>query len=144
MYGTYASAPYTTTVYRYAPIQTPPAPPSPPPPPTSRRPTSATWVTSTTVVPATTTASNSGDCSGFVGACVVYGTNGISGGTSTVYYSGNSAVPQPAHGNGNGNGYIGPKEEGGGDGFIGSAPGSGCGTYVAVLGLATLCAMLML
>jgi hypothetical protein len=151
VYGTYASAPYTTTVYRYAPSPPPPGPPPPPPSP----PPTPSWTTSTTVVAATTTVSNSGACADFVGACVVYGTSanapasstvyyGSNGNpTRTVYYAGNSAAPaqQPA---GDGQGWIGQKGGDSGDGFIGEASSRDRWTCLAVLGLAALCAVLMI
>jgi hypothetical protein len=103
VYGTAGNAPYTTTVYVG---QSPP----PPPPPTV--------TTSTTIILATTTASNRGDCSNFVGACVVYASNSASAApVSTVYYNGDN---NHHNGLGNNQGYIG-QAEGGSDGYIGSA-----------------------
>lgn len=126
VYGTQDSAPYTTTVYRYAPTTS-----SPLPEPT-------TVITSTQVVVATTTASNEGACASFSGACVVYATDGNA--ASTVYYAGSSATPRP----GNGQGYIGPKEAASGDGAIGEAASSIQWTSVAVLGAAVICAAFLL
>lgn len=97
VYGSpYGSAPYTTTVYA------------------SQQ--SNTIITPTTTIVATTTASNSGACSGFVGACVVYATGSGNAPASTVYYGGENDPSRP----GNDQGYIGPATDGG-DGFIGAA-----------------------
>lgn len=146
VYGTYASAPYTTTVYRYAPSPSPPRAPAPPPTPSPR---TNTITTSTRVILATTTASNEGACSNFRGACVVYGSNTVAGqptrtvyydGTSTVVYAGASATPTRP---GGGQGYIGPKADAG-DGVIGGAAGIDRWTWITVVGAAFVCAMLML
>lgn len=102
VYGTTRNAPYTTTVYVGGA--------SPPPPPPS-------VTTSTTTIVAITTASNSGDCSGFVGACVVYATNSANAPSSTVYYAGGNSQHSAV---GNAQGYIGPKEPSN-QGFIGAA-----------------------
>lgn len=120
VYGSTAGAPYTTTVYVGNGSPT-----------TSPTPTS--WVTSTTTLLATTTVSNSGACSGFSGACVVYGTDGNSAPTSTVYYaSGSSSRPDGKPGNSQG--YIGPKNNDG-NGVIGAASLVNCWSWEAVLGL---------
>lgn len=95
VYGTYGGAPYTTTVYSYSPSTT-----------------ASSTSTVTRSVLATTTVSNGAACNGFSGACVVYGG---SPSASTVYY------PHSSHTSvGNGQGYIGPNNDGG-DGFIGGA-----------------------
>ena len=100
VYGTANAAPYTTTVYVGR----------------SASPPTTSITTSTTTIIATTTAANSGACSGFVGACVVYASNAAGSASKTVYY-GASASARP----GNAQGYIGPKYAGGGDGQIGGA-----------------------
>jgi hypothetical protein len=117
VYGTYGNAPYTTTVYVGQQSTTPPPPP--------------TITTSTTTIVATTTASNSGACSGFVGACVVYATNSRNAPASTVYYAGSSASARP----GNAQGYIG-ESSGDSDGYIGGASYAKASFTVLVLGLA--------
>lgn len=118
VYGTHGAAPYTTTVYRYAPTST-----------------SATLVTSTTTLVATTTASDSGACESFVGACVVYATNEDGAATRSVYYAGSSATARP----GNDQGYIGPKQDDGGDGVIGrGAAGTVQSSMNTVLGFVLL------
>lgn len=107
VYGTYANAPYTTTVYR------------------GRSSDTTSLTTSTTTLVATTTASNSGACSGFVGACVVYATNSGSAASasSTVYYQSSNNH----NGLGNNQGYIAQGSNGGGNGYIGSgASGRDC------------------
>ena len=119
VYGTARNAPYTTTVYVGRS--------SPRPPPTS-------VTTSTTTILATTTASNSGDCSGFVGACVVYATNSANAPASTVYYAGGDSQHS---GVGNAQGYIGPKESTG-DGFIGGASIHRCSRLGALLSLVAM------
>jgi hypothetical protein len=128
VYGTANSAPYTTTVYRYAPTSTP-TPPAP-----------TTVITSTQVVVATTTASDEGACASFSGACVVYATDGNA--ASTVYDTSGYATQKP----GNGQGFIaaGPKGEAGSDGAIGSGAGSIRWTTIAVLGAAVVCAVFMM
>ena len=129
VYGTYGNAPYTTTVY--VGQQSPPPGPPPPPP---------TVTTSTTTIVATTTASNSGACSGFVGACVVYATNSGNAPASTVYYAGSNDPARP----GNAQGYIG-QSAGDSNGYIGSASYTKVSftalvlsTIVCVLGLVLL------
>ena len=121
VYGTNGNAPYTTTVYVGQQSTIPP-----PPPPTI--------TTSTTTIVATTTASNSGACSGFVGACVVYATNSRNAPASTVYYAGSSASARP----GNAQGYIG-ESSGDSDGYIGGAPYAKASFTALVLGL--VCAL---
>lgn len=103
VYGTYQSAPYTTTIFVYKPRATP----SPPLPPPER-----TTVTRTEIWRVTTTASKSAACNNFSGACVVYGGSG----SKTVYVPASTE----AHGDGvgNGNGYIGMDENGANSGRI--------------------------
>lgn len=121
VYGTAGTAPYTTTIYKY------------------NRPSSSSTstYTSTTTILATTTASNSGDCSGFSGACVVYATNSGRPATSTVYNVGGSGNHAGA---GNSQGYIGPKEASG-DGEIGGAAVQWILSWEAILSLAVVVTM---
>ena len=128
VYGTARNAPYTTTVY----VGGSSPHPSPPPPPSV--------TTSTTTIVATTTASKSGDCSGFVGACVVYATNSHSNApASTVYYAGGN---NQQSGVGNAQGYIGPKASTGG-GFIGAASIQQCSRLGVLLSLVATFGLVM-
>ena len=114
VYGTYGAAPYTTTVY------------------VGRSGTAASLTTSTTTIVATTTVSNSGDCANFVGACVVYATNGRGSASRTVHYAA-SSTPHSAVGNNQG--YIGTKQPDGGDGYIGNAAPRQSWHWKGLLGL---------
>lgn len=74
----------------------------------------------------------------------MYATDGNAGDRTTVYAGSDASATPQSDRPGNGNGYIGPKQAGDVSGVIGGAAHSGRRECIAVLGLAMLCAILML
>ncbi|KXT09318.1 hypothetical protein AC579_259 [Pseudocercospora musae] len=117
VYGTEGAAPYTTTVYA------------------GESATSRTIVTSTTTISvraAGTTADAASACQGFVGACVVYGSDAAGASYTTTVNNGHS--PQATLGNSGG--YIGPG--GSGDGYIGEASSLNMRIVIPLISLAVV------
>ena len=118
VYGGYGSASYTTTMYAGNPTDTVIL--------TLTTPTSL--VTSTRTISQTTTASNSGACNNYDGACVVYGNSGVA---TTTVYSGSGGSSH--RGQGNGDGEFGEDTNDGSDGAIGGAAPLGARTTLSLL-----------